>query len=161
MSVFTSWEVARRADASRWIIVAVFTLISGAFFKAQVIENERNQRQSEQNHLRDIALEPPRGDIVDRNNNPIATNIIGYSVRLLATREDSLRAVLGRLDGLITGDTVDIEAVVHRWRDAKYQPALVYASGRYDVVSSLEEHRAALPGLVIQPEPRRRYPDSN
>ena len=161
MSVFASWEVARRAVGSQWIVLGAFTVLGGAFFKAQVIDNQSNRRSSDRNHLRNVSLEPPRGDILDRNGKPIAGNFTGYSVRLLATNADSLRAVLGRLDSLIPGDTVDVETIVRRWLAARYQPALVYASGSYSAVSALEEHRASLPGLVIQREPRRRYPDSN
>ena len=161
MSAFASWEVARRAAASRWILLGAFGLLGGAFFKAQVVEHESNRIRSDENHLRNISLEPPRGDILDRDDSAIAANFTGYSIRLLATREDSLRAVLLRLDALVPGDTVDVENVIRRWLGAKYQPALVYASGRYDIVATLEEHRAVLSGLVIQREPRRRYPDSN
>jgi penicillin-binding protein 2 len=159
VSAFSSWEVARRAAAIQWIFLAAFAVLGGAFFKAQVVDHESYRTRSANTHLRDVSLEPPRGDILDRNNLPIAENMTGYSIRLLATREDSLHAVLGRLDALIPNDTIDVETVVKRWAAATYQPALVYASGRYNVVAALEEHRAALPGLVIQAEPRRRYPD--
>jgi penicillin-binding protein 2 len=161
VSVYTSWEVGRRASVIRWVIVGAFGVLGSAFFKAQVVEHERNRQSSERNHLKDIALEPPRGYIVDRRGEAIASNVIGYSIRLLATREDSLRAVVARLDALVPNDTVNVEAVVRRWRDARYEPALVYASGSYNIVATLYEHQAALPGLVIQREPRRRYPDSN
>jgi penicillin-binding protein 2 len=161
VSAFASWEVAHRAATSRWLVLGAFTVLGGAFFKAQVVDHESYRSRSAKNYLRDIALEPPRGDILDRDDSVIAANFTGYSIRLLATSEDSLRAVLVRLDALIPGDTVDVETVVRRWREAKFQPALVYASGRYDLVATFEEHRAVLPGLVIQREPRRHYPDSN
>ena len=161
MSAFASWEVARRAAVIQWVIIAAFVVLGGSFFKAQVLDHESYRTRSANTHLRDVSLEPPRGDILDRNNLPIAENMTGYSIRLLATSEDSLRAVLTRLDALIPNDTIDVETVVKRWAAARYQPALVYASGRYNAVAALEEHRAALPGLVIQAEPRRRYPDSN
>ena len=161
MSPFTSWRVARRAVVIQWIFLAAFVVLGGAFFKAQVLDHDLYRTESARTHLRPIPLEAPRGDILDRNGEPIAENFTGYSVKLLATNEDSLRAVLARLDALIPNDTIDAEAVVQRWQAARYQPALVYASGRYNLVATLEEHRAALPGLVIQREPRRRYPDSS
>lgn len=161
MSPFTSWRVARRAVVTQWIFLAAFVVLGGAFFKAQVLDHDLYRTESARTHLRPIPLEAPRGDILDRNGQPIAENFTGYSVKLLATNEDSLRAVLRRLDALIPNDTIDADAVVHRWQAARYQPALVYASGRYNLVATLEEHRAALPGLVIQREPRRRYPDSS
>ena len=162
MSAFSSWEVARRAFTIQWIFLAAFAVLGAAFFKAQVLDYASYRTRSANTHLRAMSRsEPPRVDILDRNGKPIAENMTGYSIRLLATTEDSLRAVLTRLDALIPDDTIDAEAVVRRWKAATYQAALVYASGRYNVVATLEEHRATLPGLVIQAEPRRRYPDGD
>ena len=161
MTPFTSWRVARRATIVQWVFLGSFVVLGSAFFKAQVLDHALYRSESARTHLRPIPLEAPRGDILDRNGDVIAENFTGYSVKLLASSEDSLRAVLGRLDALIANDTIDVEEVVRRWKAARYQPALVYASGRYDLVASLEEHRAVLPGLVIQREPRRRYPDSS
>jgi penicillin-binding protein 2 len=147
--------------AAQWLLVVIFGVLLSAFFKAQVVEHDRYRTESAQTHLRQIPLAAPRGAILDRDGRTIADNFPGYSIELLANTEDSLRAVLARLDGLIPDDTIDVETVVRRWKEAKYQPALVYASGRTDVVARLEEHRAELSGLVIQREPRRRYPDSD
>ena len=159
MSTFTSFEVARRAVGARWIILLAFVVLGSAFFKAQVLEHDRFRLEAGSNRLRPIKLPSPRGDILDRNGLPIAENIPGYSIKLLASNEDSLRAVLGRLLALVPADSVDLDVVVHRWRAARYQPTQVFASGEDRIVATLEEHRAALPGLVIQAEPRRTYPN--
>ena len=161
MSPFTSWRVARRAVVIQCVFVLAFAVLGAAFFKAQVLDHDLYRSESARTHLRPIPLEAPRGDILDRTGASIAYNVPGYSIKLLASSEDSLRAVVARLDALIANDTIDVDAVVRRWDAARYQPALVYASGRYDLVATLEEHRAVLPGLVIQREPRRRYPDSS
>ncbi|MGH7594461.1 MAG: penicillin-binding transpeptidase domain-containing protein, partial [Gemmatimonadales bacterium] len=161
MTPFTSWRVARRAVVIQWIFLVAFAVLGAAFFKAQVLDHDLYRSESARTHLRPIPLEAPRGEILDRHGDLIASNFPGYSIKLLATNVDSLRAVLARLDALIGDDTIDVDAVIRRWSAARYQPALVYASGRYRVVATLEEHRAVLPGLVIQREPRRRYPDSS
>ncbi len=119
-------------------------------------------------HLRDVSLEAPRGDILDRNRSCRSPRTMtGYSIRLIATtRGFKLRAVLqARLDALIP-DELTHRCRGGRWcgagRRRRIRRSLVYASGRYNVVATLEEHRAALPGLVIQkPKPRRRYPDGD
>jgi penicillin-binding protein 2 len=61
---------------------------------------------------------------------------------------------------LVHLDAAGIERVLLRYRRAPYQPALVLADAPFDVVSALEERRLTLPGLVIQTEPKRHYPDS-
>ncbi|HEX3927841.1 MAG TPA: penicillin-binding protein 2 [Gemmatimonadales bacterium] len=158
MSAFTSWQMARRAQGATVVLLLLFAVLGGAFFKAQVLDHQKYRVESAGNRFRQIPLEAPRGAILDRNGLVIADNIPGYSIKLIVNNEDSLRAVLGRLAALVPSDSVDIETVVKRWKWATYQPALVFASGQYPVVATLEEHRALLPGLLIQREPRREYP---
>ena len=160
MSAFSSTELNRRSRQARWLLVAAFTLLAGAFFKAQVLQSTEFRSKSESVRTRPIPLPAPRGEIRDRNGLLIAENTPGYTIRLWAQREDSLRAVLARVDSLVRIDSVDVAKVVGRWRSAPYQPAQVFTSGDFRIVSVLEEHRASLPGLVIQAEPRRHYPDS-
>lgn len=158
MSAFTSWELSRRAAIARAMLGLAFLILSGAFFRAQVLRSDEYRVGAEAARLRATPLPAPRGHIVDRHGRLIAENVPGYAVRLHATREDSLRAMLGRLAQLVPGHSIDLERVVEKWKAARFQPALVFSDGDFPLVSRLEEHRAAMPGLVIQSEPRRTYP---
>jgi len=160
VTTFTSAELRRRAQGARLVVAGAFLVLSGAFFKAQVLDSSEYRSTSESNRVRLVPLPAPRGELRDRNGLLIAENTPGYTIRLWADNVDSLRAVLARVDALTPLDTVDLDKVVARWRAAPYQPAQVFSSGEFRIVSILEEHRAQLPGLVIQAEPRRFYPDS-
>lgn len=155
---FNPHRVAQRAGAFRWVLVVTFLVLAGAFFRTQVLQYERYRLRSQSNRLRAIPIAAPRGAILDRNGLVVADNVPGYTVKLLASSEDSLRAVLGRLAGVVALDSGGAEVVVRRWRGARYQPALVFNSSSFEVIARLEEHRPLLPGLVIQTEPRRFYP---
>ena len=159
MSAFTSWELGARARIARWLLAAAFLILVGAFFRAQVLQSDQFRLQSESGRLRAILVPPSRGEILDRNGELIAESVPGYTVRLLATNTDSLRAILGRLDALIPEDSLDVEEIVTRWRAAPFVPVLVYGAGDPEIVARLQEKRAAVPGLVIEAEPRRHYPD--
>ncbi len=161
MSSWESWQLAERAGRARLVLALIFLVLGGAFFKAQVMDGAEFRLRSAGSRLRPIPLPAPRGEIFDRHGLLIAENVPGYSIRLLASSEDSLRATLTRLGDFVPADSVDAERVVSRWREARYEPVLVFASGEFGVVSTLEEHRAAIPGLVIQAEPSRHYPDGS
>ncbi|MGH7602374.1 MAG: hypothetical protein ACRENK_00095, partial [Gemmatimonadaceae bacterium] len=79
----------------------MLVFLLSAFFRAQVLHNQQSLLQSEENRLRQIPTAAPRGKILDRNNKPIAENIVGYSVALLAQSPDTLRATLTRLRNTI------------------------------------------------------------
>ncbi len=158
MSVaFTPFRVRERATAAGLVLAAAFLVLLGAFFRAQIIGQEDYRRQSDQNRLRRLTLEAPRGLILDRNGVPIAENAPGFTVKLLASSRDSLRAVLQRLRRYALLDDDEAEQIVRRFQSAPYQPALVLSSASIETVARLEEHRYLLPGLVVRTEPRRLY----
>jgi penicillin-binding protein 2 len=149
-----------RAGVARVVLAGAFLLLLSAFFRAQILGHEEYRLKAEQNRLRQVPLLAPRGAILDRNGEIIADNIPGYTVKLFAGREDSLRAVLSRIARLVPVDSSGIETIVSRWKGARYQAALVANGSSFEHVSRLEEHRYLLPGLVVQTEPRRVYPSA-
>jgi penicillin-binding protein 2 len=158
MSGFDSYRVRERAEIARLVLIGAFLVLAGAFFRTQILQHEKFQVKAETNRLRPIPLTSPRGSIVDRSGRVIAENVPGYSVKLLAPSADSLRAVLDRVRRYVPLENERITDIIERYRQARYQPALVFGDASFDVIAKLEEHRAALPGLVIQAEPKRFYP---
>ncbi len=157
MSAFTSERLRERTFITRVILALVFLVLSGAFFRTQVVEVSAYRLQSQKNRLRQVMLLAPRGEILDRKGRVIADNVPGYTVKLFAPSRDSLRAVLDRVSRLVALDSSGIESVVRRYGEAPYQPAVVFTGAPFETVSRLEEHRYSLPGLVIQTEPKRIY----
>jgi penicillin-binding protein 2 len=158
MNGFDSYRVRERADLARWILIGAFLVLSGAFFRTQIIQHDKFQLKAETNRLRPIALTPPRGAILDRRGRIIAENVPGYSVKLLAPNKDSLRAVLAQVGRFVPVDTSEITEILRRFAQARYQPVVVFGDATFETIARLEEHRAVLPGLVIQSEPKRLYP---
>ncbi|MES2178220.1 MAG: penicillin-binding protein 2 [Gemmatimonadota bacterium] len=152
-------EVHRRARAAAVILGGVMFLLLASFFRAQVIHRERYSLQSESNRLREIPLPAARGVIVDRNGKVLADNVVGYSVSVLALREDSLRAMLEKFGSIVSITPRDIDLAVRRLRRAPGRPTVIIPDAGFDVISVLEEHRPQLPAMIIQSAPRRFYPD--
>jgi penicillin-binding protein 2 len=152
-------DIRRRGIAANVIIGIVLVFLGAGFFRTQVLQHAKYQLQSETNRLREVPLPAPRGVIYDRNGKVIADNVIGYSVSVLAQKEDTLRAVLQRLTGTINITAPQIEQAVRRFRRAPARPTVILPDASFDVVSVLEEHRTQFPGLIIQSSPRRFYPD--
>jgi len=152
-------DIRRRGIAANVIVSLVLLFLGAGFFRTQVLEHDDYKLQSESNRLREVPLPAPRGVIYDRNGKPIADNVVGYSVSVLAQKEDTLRAVLQRLSGTINISPSQIDQAVRRFRRAPARPAVILPDASFDVVSVLEEHRMQFPGLIIQSSPRRFYPD--
>jgi penicillin-binding protein 2 len=145
------------ARTTVWIVLGILVM---SFFRTQILGHGKYQLQSETNRLRPIPLPAPRGRIFDRNGHVIAESVPGYTVSLLPGPEANLRSTLARIASIANIDSADIERVLQRARRAPYQPALVLGDAPFSVVSALEERRVAIPGLLIQAEPKRYYPDT-
>jgi penicillin-binding protein 2 len=152
-------DVVRRGRAATVIVCAVLVFLLSAFFRAQVVKNQQYTLQSEENRLRQIPTPAPRGRILDRNNKPIAENVVGYSVALLPQNEDTLRATLTRLRGTIQLTEKQFQDAIKRYRRDRTRPTVIVQDASFDVVSVLEEHRFDFPSLIIQSAPKRIYPD--
>ena len=160
MNAFHPHLLDRRLEMARtgvWIVIGIIIL---SFFRTQILGHGKYQLQSETNRLRPIPLPAPRGIIYDRNGRVLAENVPGYTVSLLPAPEANLRSTLARIAPIANIDSVEIERVLQRARKAPYQPALVLGDAPFSVVSALEERRVAIPGLLIQAEPKRSYPDT-
>ncbi len=151
-------DLVKRGRVASLVVVGALAVLVGGFFRSQVVNHAKYDLQSRTNRLRELPLPAPRGLILDRHNKVIADNVIGYSVSVLALKEDTLRAVLERLGGTITITPAQIEQSVRRFRRAPTRPTVIIPDAPFSVVSALEERRAQLPGLIIQSAPRRFYP---
>lgn len=160
MNAFHPHLLDRRLGTARTTVWIVLGIIILSFFRTQILGHGKYQLQSETNRLRPIPLPAPRGVIYDRTGHVLAENVPGYTVSLLPGPEADLRATLARIAPIANIDSTAIERVIQRARRAPYQPALVLGDAPFGVVSALEERRVAIPGLLIQAEPKRFYPDS-
>jgi len=162
VSAFHPHLLERRLRLTRAVVWGAGIALVLVFFRTQILEHSKYQLQSETNRLRPIPLPAPRGIITDRNGKVLAENVTGYTVSLLPTTdEDSLRATLRRIGSIVKLDSLAIQRVLVRYRRAPYLPVSVLPSATFEVVSALEERRLILPGLLIQAEPKRHYPDSS
>lgn len=161
MTTFHPHLLDRRLAVVRPLVWGVFGVMVLAFFRTQILSHGKYQLQSEENRLRAIPLPAPRGLIFDRNGKVLAENVPGYTVSILPGSEESVRATLARVSQIARLDAATVERVLQRLRKAPYQPALVLADAPFPIVSALEERRLEIPGVLIQTEPKRHYPDSS
>ena len=161
MKSFASIRLAGRAESARWILRGAFLLLIATFFGAQVIEHQRYSLRAADNRLRAIPLPAPRGLILDRNGNVIAENVPGYAVKLLAPDERQFDGVLAKLGTIVPVDSDRTAQAERRFDQEPFLPALIIGDATFEQVAALEERRSELPGLVIQSEPKRLYPDSS
>lgn len=149
----------RRARGARAVLIVAFLLLTGAFFRLQILHSSSYELRSERNRLRAITVPAPRGTMYDRNGRVVAENVPGYSVSLLPGREDTVRATLERLAPVLGFSQEEQDALMKKYRALPQRPLLVSDDATFGQVSSIEERRPEFRRVVVDMRPRRRYPD--
>lgn len=158
MKLFQPDTRHRRTLGAVFAVTFVVSVLLTAFFQAQVLSGAQFKARSEENRLRPINIPAPRGTIVDRNGEIVATSVTGYSVSLLPGSKETISETLRDLAPFLGLSGEDVERLMAA-RNA--QPnGLLELSDRatYSQVASIEERRAAFPNLMIVERPTRYYP---
>ena len=134
---------------------ALAILVLG-LFQTQVIKGRDYRARSENNRMRLIRLEAPRGDIFDRSGILLATNRPAYHVYLIP--EDFDPEELPMLSKLLSlsGEEIRLRTAVSRY--ASFTPVLVKQDVSKEVAMQIEEQRPKLGGVLIQVQFIRTYP---
>ena len=163
-------------DGIRLVLIAVVmavllcTLLARVWF-LQIVQGDSHRARAAINQLRKTRLVPPRGDILDRNGVVLATNTARFAVYVIpaelpriagkskqAPGRAEIHPVLQRLAALVGEDPAEMADSMARNGGGPSDPALVLAPVIQTAVARIAEHLDVLPGVVVQMEPVRRYP---
>jgi penicillin-binding protein 2 len=150
---------ARRQRAWQAILVIALSLttVGAAFFRTQVVRNHDFVLRSEDNRIRVVPLPAPRGAIYDRNGELIAETETAFDLFLEPTTPDSARASLALLQsGLELSDSV-VARTLRQMERQPLSPAAVATNLGFEQIAWVEERRAELSGVLLEPRPRRHY----
>ena len=151
-------EASRRARIAVVGLLALCGVLAVAFFRVQVLESNIYELRSDSNRLRPLPIEAPRGAVFDRNGRVIAGNVPGYSLHVFpSTSPGVMESTLQQLQSYLRLDDESVAGLLERARRNPYQQLLVDGDADFDLVSTLEEHRAELPNVVVRMDPKRRY----
>ena len=116
-----------------------------------------------------LKIPPPRGQIVDREGEPLAQNEVAYQVALQfeqfqdVDREyvvDWARTRLARIDGKVKGYTAKTdEELYEHYRHRRWMP--LYVSGQLESEEAKKIEPMLGSGLALQPVYRRVYPQDS
>ncbi len=141
-------------------IVLAFVIFAVRLFQLQIVEGADLRSRSEQNFVRTIRLEAPRGDIVDRDGRILATTRPAYRVQVIPNELHGGDATFRALGQILDEAPQELSTRVGKPRGRKrFQPVLLRGDLGYERFAQVESHRYALPGVVTHIGPRRDYVD--
>ncbi|NUN64658.1 penicillin-binding protein 2 [Pseudanabaena biceps] len=144
-------------------VAVLIGLLGGRLFYLQLVEGDRNQQLAENNRVRLIPKPPERGRLFDRKGNIFASSRLAHVVYLwpIAQPKDKWGATIERLAKLIN---VPAQTISDKLEQEGYNsPNLIRVSSAISpkLVTILSEYSSELPGVKVEPEAVRYYPNGD
>nr|WP_287836914.1 penicillin-binding protein 2 [Halomonas sp.] len=151
-----------RALLAVLVVIVLTSLLVGRLGYLQIVQHDLYSTRSEKNRVRVEPLPPNRGLIYDRNGTLLAENRPTYNLTLVRERVDDLDDTLALLVDLLELPEEEIEAfqVRSRQRQRPFQPALLMSDLSEEHIARLAVNRHRLPGVEVEAQLLRYYPDA-
>ena len=150
---------SRRAALLAGGKAALFAALAGRLYYLQVIESDEYTMLADDNRINMRLLAPPRGRILDRFGEPLASNQPTYNVVLVAEDAADVGITLDSLARLIPLNSGERNRILHEVaRKRTFVPVTVKENLSWAEVARIEVNAPELPGIAIDVGQSRDYP---
>jgi penicillin-binding protein 2 len=154
----------RRVMVMAGIATTALLLIVCQLWYLQVLEGGRFQEASDKNRIRVRPIAAPRGILFDRKGLPLVDNRPAFTLSLIPREleRDPVKrdATLGRVASLLQIPFAELQDAVTKVSPDSILPVRVRRGLSMDDVARVEEWKIELPGVIVEVEPQRAYPNS-
>ncbi len=141
------------------IVIAVFAVLFGRLFFLQVLNFQQLGSISATNSIRRIWVQPPRGRMIDRNGAVIVDNQPLYTVKIVPSEFEPAKTRY--LAWLIEQPEEDLAENIRKgYAFNRFAAVTVTRNLDAIAVARLSENLWQLPGVLIETDNKRMYPDS-
>ena len=156
-------QFALRVAIMGGLAMAMFAIIFFRLWYLQVLSGEQYVHQADANRVRGLAIAAPRGEILDREGQPIVssrtTNAVQIVPSALPPAGHPRLALYRRLGALLGMSSRRIEALVVKGRhEVPYAPVTIKTDAGQGALTVLAERQNEFPGVTQQPVSIRAYP---
>ena len=139
------------------VVLVVLGVLLAKLWTMQVLSGSAFAKQAEENQVREITTEAPRGRILDRNGKPLVTNRATLAV-YVDPAEKTNEQLLHRLSTVLAMPLADVQERVSSVREAALAPRLVAIDVSPASVAYISEHASDFPGVEVRAQAVRQYP---
>jgi penicillin-binding protein 2 len=149
----------KRCDVAILIMFLCLVTFCARLWHLQVVQGEHFRKKSEQNRIRSVRLQPPRGKILDRTGRLLAGVKPCFNICLIEEDITDMEALLANLSPLLGETEADIRIRLGaEQKGPKYMPIVIKRGAEWEILSRIESRLFNLPGVFIEVTPAREYP---
>ncbi len=156
-------KLALRVAIMGGAALALFAIVFFRLWYLQVLSGDEYRQEANANRVREIKVQAPRGEVVDRNGRTLVENRVGLAVKLApneipkgeAARED----LYERLGEVLELPPEQISRRVdEQLKELPFSAATVEQDVGFDAIAYLLEHQKEYPGVTVERVFLRSYP---
>ena len=156
-------QLAWRVAILGGVALTVFAVIFLRLWFLQVLSGDKYLAQANDNRVRDITIQAPRGDVVDRNGTTLVDNRVGNAVQIqpnkLPPRGPERSALYRRLNQVVGVKPRAIRKQITVQRKAlPYANVTIKSDASQAQLAYILERQNQFPGVVPEQVYLRRYP---
>lgn len=149
----------RRAVLIGGMKISLLSLLVGRLYYLQILQKQKYSTLADDNRVNVRLIAPPRGQIIDRNNAPLAINQQNYRMVVLPEQVQKLSHLLDDLNGYIQLTDVERKRIERDFRNNNGLNAVMVRDNlTWEQVSMVSLHMPELPGVDIEVGEVRTYP---
>ena len=140
-------------------VTAVFSVLFGRLFYLQVLNFQEIGSISTSNSIRRIWSQPPRGRMIDKNGLIVVDNQALYTVKIIPS--EFRKAKTDYLAWLLQIDKNELAEKISKGSELNRFTAITVSRNLNSIsIARLSENLWQLPGMIIDTDNKRKYPDS-
>jgi penicillin-binding protein 2 len=119
-------NLVQRLPLLQLALTAMLVLVGGSYWFVQIVHGDYYRTLAEDNRLRNLPIEAPRGLIHDRHGRRLVENVPSYNLTIDPARADDPDESLRFAAGILGQPEVELRALLERpSRAAPFQPVLL------------------------------------
>ena len=144
-------QLALRVGVLAGIALILFAVLFLRLWALQVLSGDRYLNAAQNNLLRTVPVEAPRGSILDRNRKVIVSNVPGTAVQIWTSDlpDEGRYAMFKKLSRILHVPMPRLTRALEEGKDDPLTPILVKTAVHEDQVAALKERSAEFPGVEV------------
>jgi penicillin-binding protein 2 len=155
-------QIALRVAVLGFLALAVFAILFLRLWALQVLSGDKYRAQANDNRVRAVLIDAPRGSIVDRYGRVVVRNVLGTSLELwpsdLPKSWTERRRELRSIAAVAGIPVAEILARMRVYKGDPLTPVVIRRGIHADQISYFAEHQFEFPGVQLAGTYLRSYP---
>lgn len=153
------WETeqSRRFRILTYIVAAVFVVLILRIGWLQVLNGVQYKKIADENRIRQITAQAPRGTIYDRNGAVLIANRPSFAISIIPSEYSNSQEETPLLAELTGIDQAEIETMLASGKGFPYSPIRIKRDVDQTMIAKITERREYLPGVMVEAIPVRHY----